>query len=174
MYLLHIRFGLLTRQQTLHDILLSEYNSVMKNIFISGQIKEKYRIREVFAQLEAAGHQITHDWTRTDNMPKPYSLAPAEAGLRASKDIQGVLDADVYILMSDNRDSGKGMYVELGAALALATSQAKPIELYVVGPMNHESIFYYHPLVTHVETVEEVLRLIERSSNSQPEFVSAA
>lgn len=131
-------------------------------VFVSGQIQEKKRIREVFRVLESRGCSITHDWTRTDNIDDKLR-ARAECGLRAEKDIDGVVDCDVYLLMSDNSSVGKGMYVELGAALALRSVQRKP-EIYVVGPMNHLSIFYLHPEVTAVDTVEDVVKSLEGKS----------
>lgn len=122
-------------------------------IFVSGQLDQKVEIRKVFAQLESHGHTITHDWTRTDDITARYSAVPVEAGRRAAKDILGVLEADVYIILTDNENCGKGMYVELGAALAQANSGSIR-EVAVVGPKNHESIFYYHPAVNHFETFE--------------------
>ncbi|WP_309322674.1 hypothetical protein [Actinomyces stomatis] len=130
-------------------------------VFVSGQFKEKRRVREAFQVMEAAGHVITYDWTRTEALEKPYSLYSVEASRRAREDINGILSADTFVLMSDNRECGKGMYVELGAALAMAELRSKQIRVYIVGPMNHESIFYYHPLVVHKETLEEVVSLCE-------------
>jgi hypothetical protein len=130
-------------------------------VFVSGQFKEKHRVREAFRVMEAAGHVITYDWTRTEALEKPYSSYSAEASRRAHEDINGILSADAFILMSDNRERGKGMYVELGAALALAGLRSRQIQVYIVGPMNHESIFYYHPLVAHKETLEEVVSSCE-------------
>jgi hypothetical protein len=50
--------------------------------------------------------------------------------------------------------------VELGAALALQQATGKP-EVFVVGPMNHLSIFYLHPGVTHCRTTEEVIDAVK-------------
>lgn len=109
--------------------------------------------------------QITHDWTRTDDISNGYADNPAEAGKRAKLDIDGVCAADVYILMTNNDSPGKGMYVELGAALALAERTKKP-EIYVVGPKNHESIFYYHPRARHFEDIDACLEDIQRFRHS--------
>lgn len=133
------------------------------NVFVSGQIKEKYKIRKILRRLELSGHRVTHDWTRTDNLRKPYKLEAVEAGRRAHKDIRGVLDADIYILMSDNSECGKGMYVELGTALAVAEMNVKKLQVYVVGPMNHESVFYHHPAVVHKESIDEIIELFQES-----------
>ena len=107
--------------------------------FVSGQLDEKELIRDLFIKLQGIGIAITHDWTTTDYLEKPYSLNPEEAGKRAASDIQGVRDADIYILMTNNKTQGKGMYVELGAALVLALSQGRP-EILIIGPKNRSNI----------------------------------
>lgn len=140
--------------------------------FVSGQLEEKDRICAVYAKLAEAGIEITHDWTTTDNITN-YSQNAREAGVRAGLDVQGVVDADVYILMTDNQVCGKGMYVELGAALALARISGAP-EICIVGPRNHESIFYYHPLARHFSDFDVCLEYLQRiqasvsSSGAQP------
>lgn len=130
-------------------------------IFVSGSIREKGRIREVYAALIAAGHVITHDWTQTDAMPTSYADAPGEAAIRAQKDIDGVLAADAYIIVTDNELPGKGMYVELGAALALASLRSQGFPVLLLGPMYHESIFYYHPSILRFENFAEVLSWLD-------------
>lgn len=125
------------------------------NVFVSGQIDEKSEIQKIYRLLEERGHTVTHDWTRTDGIGDKLKNSK-EAGLRAAKDITGVVNADLYILVSNNQKSGKGMYVELGAALALNEKYGKP-KIFVVGKRNHLSIFYLHPAVQHSETIEDVL-----------------
>jgi hypothetical protein len=126
--------------------------------FVSGQIGEKETVRDAFSALESIGLEITHDWTRTDDLLDKVAN-PDECGLRAANDIAGVVDSDIYVLLSDNRAVGKGMYAELGAALALQQTLGKP-EIYVVGPMNHLSIFYLHPAVHRLNTVQELINLL--------------
>ncbi len=131
----------------------------MKKVFVSGQLGDVESVQDAYKTLEDAGHIITHDWTKSDVFlsSKEAKLAnKAEAGARAAKDLDGVVDCDVYILLSNNREVGKGMYVELGAALALNKTTGKP-EVYVVGEMNHMSVFYLHPSVKHKDTLEEVI-----------------
>jgi len=116
-------------------------------------------------KFRAAGHEITHDWTRNETGDK--LLAGNEAKLankeetshRAQLDLQGVIDCDVYVICTDNEEIGKGMYVELGAALALHATANAP-QIYLVGKMNHMLVFYFHPAVIRVDTVEEVIEAI--------------
>lgn len=135
------------------------YNGSEMKVFVSGQLEEKERIRSVFDRLIERGFSVTHDWTRTDDLQDKLGN-PVECGRRAEKDIRGVMECDLYILMSDNQRVGKGMYVELGAALALHSSTNRP-EICVVGPMNHLSIFYLHPNVKSFNSIEELFVAID-------------
>jgi hypothetical protein len=130
-------------------------------IFVSGQINDTDFVKSIQTGLISAGHEITHDWTKSDVLlgtagSKLNNLH--ESGLRAKNDIQGVIDADVYVLCSSNKDVGKGMYVELGAALALAQSYRTELKIFVLGRMNHLSVFYLHPLVCHVKDYDELVK----------------
>ncbi len=126
--------------------------------FISGQIEDIPAVREIMKRVTDTGHVITHDWTTSDIMLSGDNKFNdlTETGRRAQADIQGVLDCDVYVLCSDNQKAGKGMYVELGAALGRVQA-GEDIRLYVIGGLNHSSIFYLHPVVRRVDTIEEVL-----------------
>jgi hypothetical protein len=130
--------------------------------FISGQIDDVANVRKLMDRVKIAGHTITHDWTVTDvflGSPEAKLKDKQETGMRAAKDIQGVVSSDVYVLLSDNEQVGKGMYVELGAALALNAITGKP-KVYVIGKMNHMSVFYLHPAVVHMANIEEVIKAI--------------
>ncbi|HET7387187.1 MAG TPA: hypothetical protein VFJ19_11060 [Nocardioidaceae bacterium] len=48
------------------------------------------------------------------------------------------------------------MFVELGAALSRAR-EGDLAHVVVVGHIHHESVFYYHPAVQRMATVEEWL-----------------
>jgi hypothetical protein len=128
-------------------------------VFVSGQIDEIEEINAIYVQLQHAGYKVTHDWTKTDGIGDKLKNQK-EAGSRAAKDITGVVDADVYILVSNNVMPGKGMYVELGAALALNEALGKP-QIFTIGERRHLSIFYLHPAVTHLNTINEVLQRLD-------------
>lgn len=124
--------------------------------FVSGSLRHKEEIRDIFAKIEASGHFITHDWTRTDTLGVKRDN-PLEAGRRAKADIDGVVAADVYVLDSSNEHVGKFMYGELSAAITAQQLAGTPAAIYIIGPLNHDSIVYYHPAVAHVDTIEKVL-----------------
>lgn len=122
------------------------------SFFVSGSIRSKEAIWKIFETIEAAGHGITHNWTLTDDIGTKADR-PEESGRRAEADIDGVLAADIYVLDSGNEHPGKGMYAELGAALATKDYGA----IFIIGPMHHDSVFYYHPKVIRVATIADVL-----------------
>ena len=127
--------------------------------FISGQIGDAPNIKDIMNKVIDAGHEITHDWTAADAFlggSQDKLSNPEESGRRAQADILGVVACDVYVLSSDNENVGKGMYAELGAALALREATGKP-DVYVAGAMKHLSVFYLHPDVLRVDTIEDVL-----------------
>jgi hypothetical protein len=69
-----------------------------------------------------------------------------------------VLTADAVLVVASEHD-GRGMFVELGAALARARNGDLK-HVVVVGPIRHESVFYYHPAVLRVPAVDEWLAAI--------------
>jgi hypothetical protein len=127
--------------------------------YISGQIDDAKNINTIIKTVTSNGHQVTHNWTKTDTFlggtqDKLNNIS--ESGVRAKNDIKGVIDCDIFVLSSDNRNVGKGMYAELGAALALSETSGKP-KVYIIGKLNHLSIFYLHPSVVLKKNIEEVL-----------------
>jgi hypothetical protein len=135
-------------------------------IFVSGQITDLDNVRMVQSTLVAAGHTITHDWTRNETGDKMLAgdaakLADiAETGRRAELDIQGVIDCDAYVACTSNDKAGKGMYAELGAALALNSTTSSP-KIYLLGPLNHMSVFYFHPSVVRLDSVDELIQALQ-------------
>lgn len=130
-------------------------------VFVSGQIKEAAYIQHVYQKLISNGHEITHDWTVTDSFlstPEAKLADVDESGRRAAADIQGVVDCDAYILCANNANPGKGMYVELGAALGRWHINQTP-RIYILGPMNHShmTVFYLHAATRHFDTIDEVI-----------------
>jgi hypothetical protein len=65
------------------------------------------------------------------------------------------MNADAVIVVASDHD-GRGMFVELGAALARAR-EGDLAHVVVVGPVHHDSVFFYLPAVQLASTVEEWL-----------------
>lgn len=51
---------------------------------------------------------------------------------------------------------GKGMYTELGAALALNMTIGSPV-IYLLGAKEHASIFYFHPSIIVKKSAHEII-----------------
>lgn len=135
-------------------------------VFVSGQINDLDYVRSVQGEFIKHGHHITHDWTRNETGDKMLAGREAkfsnqeEAGRRAVKDTQGVIDCDVYVVCTNNKEVGKGMYVELGAALARNMTTGSP-RIYLVGNREHASIFYFHPAITLKNSVTEIIETLK-------------
>jgi hypothetical protein len=135
-------------------------------IFVSGQINDLDYVRSVQEEFVKAGHQITHDWTHNETGEKMLAgreakfANPEEAGKRALKDLQGVIDCDVYVICTENEKMGKGMYAELGAALALNMTTGLP-DIYLLGNREHASIFYFHPTIIFRNSAVEIIETLK-------------
>ena len=66
-----------------------------------------------------------------------------------------MLNADAVLVVVSEHE-GRGMFVELGAALSRAR-RGDLQHVVVIGPIQHESVFDYHPAVQRISTVEEWL-----------------
>jgi diphthamide synthase subunit DPH2 len=126
-------------------------------IYVAASFQLKERVKELYNTLQERGHEITVDWTAHKPV-EPFDQNEALSREYSVEDIEGVADSDVFILLSDVH--GKGMYVELGAAIISHLRHGKPI-IYVVGERNAEVMFYFHPSVNRRETIEDILDEID-------------
>lgn len=124
-------------------------------VYVAAKFEEKDRVRQMIGVLRNMGHQITHDWTleetqfdssKHENLPYYKKCAEGDA--------QGVMTADVFIILTST--SGKGLYVEMGMAAA------KGLPIIAVGP-HFNSIFYELPNVTKVQTIEAAYVMLEEA-----------
>jgi hypothetical protein len=133
------------------------------NIFVSGQIGDVEFVRQTQQAFVENGHTITYDWTSNETGSKLLAGDDAklahieETSRRADLDLQGVLDSDIFVLCTSSEKPGKGLYVELGAALGSFALRGTP-KIYTLGKRNHMSIFYFHDSVTHTNSVEKILK----------------
>lgn len=121
--------------------------------YIAARFGLKEEVRAIYRRQQASGHQVTMDWT--EHLPlKPYAQNPDIAKAYSIEDLQGVRDCDVFLLLSD--EAGTGMYAELGAAIATKLERGRP-EIFVVGPHNARSLFYFPPAVQRETHLDHVL-----------------
>jgi hypothetical protein len=112
--------------------------------YVGSRYYRKGEVAELVTALEQAGHEVTFDWTK--HAPnKPFKDFPQEAGETADYDLQGVLQAGVYILLA--HADGTGVFAELGAALASHALTGSP-RLYAVAEEVPNTMFHYHPAIT--------------------------
>ena len=124
-------------------------------IYVAGPIADIRAVQVVQSAVVAAGHELTLDWSRgPDATFDDYGSLPEVSAELATADLEAVLTAGAVLVVASDHD-GRGTFVELGAALARARSG--DLEHVVIGPIRHESVFYYHPAVLRVAAVDEWL-----------------
>jgi len=122
-------------------------------IYVAAQFEQKKTVEKIYKGLIDKGHQIAGSWLEHKYV-KPYSENQELCAEYSLTDIDGVLESDVFILISDFE--GRGKFVEFGAALASYKFFGHP-KVFVVGKSNSDMMFYFHPAVTRRSDVEEVL-----------------
>jgi nucleoside 2-deoxyribosyltransferase len=80
-------------------------------IYVAGKWQEKAYIKDVMQRLESYSHTISYDWTKHNDGD--------DAKYCAQNDLDGVASADIMIAIVQKSFPYKGVYVEIGAALAL-------------------------------------------------------
>lgn len=98
--------------------------------YVAGKFEDKERVRLAQRCIEAAGHEITHDWT----------MAEAIGGrAEAEDDMEGVKDADALLFVNVDPDLlYAGSLVEIGMALAWD----KPV--YFINTQHMAQNVFYH------------------------------
>lgn len=93
-------------------------------LYVASRFGNYERVRAFIDDAERAGHEITHDWTRTEEFDEwghPYGgdgsqLSRADQARHAKADLDAAAGADAVVLLPVP-DMG-GAYVEVGYALA--------------------------------------------------------
>lgn len=124
--------------------------------YVAGKYQERDYVRLVFRELEKLGHNITLDWTNHDIYPN--DAIALKLGQFAADDVEGVRQADAFIGCLLNDHKYKGLWVEMGVALALG----KPC--YLVGSAGDSCIFSNHRLVKKFSSFPEFYEFISGRS----------
>ncbi len=123
--------------------------------YIASKFEQKELVIEATKKLVAAGHSASYDWT--DHIQhKPYSQFQQVAKRYSEEEVQGILVCDVLILITAP-EKGAGYSTELGVALGSNVLRKKPA-IYVVGKYTDLNLFYFHPAITRVDAIEDVLQ----------------
>ena len=119
--------------------------------YIAGKFEEVDIIHQLFERVRSQGHDISYDWT-THVKSKPYTEHIERIRNYAENELEAILDSDVFIYLTHER--GTTLHMEFGAALA-KKKLGGSISIYAVGENNARSPWYFNPLCTRVDTVDE-------------------
>jgi hypothetical protein len=122
--------------------------------YVTGRSSNYDLVKTTFERIKAIGHEVTFEWTALP-MVKPYDEHQQQAGAFALGGIQGVIDADVYIIFT--HADGNGVFTEFGAALASNVINGSPI-IYAIGEDRSSAMFNYHPSIQWRTDIESVLK----------------
>lgn len=130
------------------------------NIYVGATFSRYREARSVMDALTAAGHKVTHDWTRTDAFgedghPLPdtgggYDIDPASQRRHAEDDLFAVEEADLLLILA--QQASCGWPVEVGMALAWGTAK-----VWLVEPFK-PTVFWHLPRVRVFSDVAQPLR----------------
>lgn len=124
--------------------------------YIAAFVGEMDRVRSIQQELRELGHEIAVDWTLYEGVAyKERDRRPEQVREIAVRDMQGVRDSDVFVLLAEPPD-GRARYAELGAAIMSAIEKGRP-RIYVLGEHTRYSVFFYHPTVKRVGSLSEIL-----------------
>ena len=129
--------------------------------YVASRFCFKNMVRVIQDKIRERGHKVS-DWTHHKEI-RPFDANSYLAMEYAIEDINSARECDIFILLSDGQryGQGTGMHVELGAAIASFLDYNRP-QIYVIGNHTQRSMFYYHPAVKRRDSLEEVLKEVEK------------
>jgi hypothetical protein len=116
-----------------------------KGAYVAGRTSDVERVRRVQDAMRRAGYEITFDWTGPGGeIRKDWGGVAHERGEALSqREIAAVQSADVTVLCwmeaTDGRPGMVGALIEAGVALSAGR------ELWIIGPLSRDSVFFHHP-----------------------------
>lgn len=126
--------------------------------YIASRTKHREVVEEIRKQAVRRGHKFMSTWVDEKEII-PYEKNISASSKRAEQCVRDSSGCDVFVLISDN--SGSGMYTELGVALLSYVNSGKP-KIYVIGDYINRSVFFFHPSVKRVSSIEEVFKDLEK------------
>lgn len=120
--------------------------------YIASRYSKREYVNNIREMLNKKGHSMTFDWTKSDSF-RPYGQNQENSKEVANKSLDGIKNSDIFILLTD--EGGTDMYVELGIALVNFINKGNP-KIYVLGEHLEKSIFYFHPSVNLIKSIEEI------------------
>lgn len=119
-------------------------------------------VRELKAFCESIGMEFVFDWTEKP-VRKPFEQYKESSHQAAENMIRTVMECDILVVLF--AEGGIGFHIETGGALVAGIISSfvtgrQHKRIYVVGPGNDWSVFYFHNSVTRVEDVETLKLLL--------------
>lgn len=136
-------------------------------VYIATSFKNKEGFNNLKDLLEAAGHTITHDWSKDD--ASKYKDGPEkELYLMdcAIKSIGGICQAEAVVLLA--APDMAGAFVEMGLAIGAGVSV---IVLDAFKEGNRDCIFYRLPgsgLFQHIRNTDDLLSVLSHPKSKNP------
>lgn len=118
-------------------------------IYVAGKWSDRDYVKQIMKTLESKGHTITCDWTHHKYEDEAAPQKYCQDG------VLGVITAEVYVGVFAHEYNYRGALVEFGIALG----HGKPCVF--LGHQQDGCIFSNHPLVVVVNTIEELVNLLE-------------
>lgn len=128
-------------------------------VYVAGKVgRGEGVVKILVARLERLGYSITYDWT-LDPVRKPFEGNP-DAVAAAERMARGIMEADIVIVLCQ-KEGGVGYHIETGGALVASlvlsfVQGERRRRIYLVGEGNDRSVFYFHPAVTRIASIEEL------------------
>ena len=133
-------------------------------IYVAGKFEKKPIVLDLYERLKTMGHEISYDWTKHIEI-KPYSKHIELATKYSDSEINGILQSDVFIYLSDSE--GTTLKMEVGAAIMAKKIIGKPRHIYIVGEHNDKSPWFMNEgLVKRFDNIDDVLKDIERQADA--------
>ncbi len=130
-------------------------------VYVAGKVgKSEAAIKHLIKRLQDRGYEITYDWTLAV-IPRPFEEHQEEAAAASEAMLMGILHADIIVVCVPI-EGGAGLFVESGGGMVGGAVQAyiqgqRNKRIYAVGEGNGRSIFFFHPSVKRVKTVEDLM-----------------
>jgi hypothetical protein len=124
-------------------------------LYVAGRFHDREYVRSQYNVVRAAGFELSADWTQHKAIGH-YGGNPELSADYAREDIEGVRQADAFVLLTSLPPGGTGVHTELGVAIQCHETTGKPL-VYVVGEGNDRSVMYFHPSVRRRDSLQSVL-----------------
>lgn len=106
------------------------------NVYVASAFQDFERTRAAHKALRDAGITVTHDWTQYVERYPNDDAPDAEKPVHAKEDVDGVRSADVVLVLTpEDKTRGAGVWIEMGAALAL------DIPVVIAGAQRDRNVF---------------------------------